>query len=99
MSRSNVYGYDLGRSPDPHAPCRKLPRGQQCDRDGLGGFMGHTCYATLRMTTEERLSRAGSRLQGANQELDAAEREYRLALEAVENLPLLGSAGAPNGDG
>jgi hypothetical protein len=24
-------------------PCHKLPRVQWCDRDGPGGFMGHTC--------------------------------------------------------
>lgn len=24
-------------------PCHALPRDQWCDRDGPGGFMGHTC--------------------------------------------------------
>lgn len=24
-------------------PCRKLPREQWCDKNGPGGFMGHTC--------------------------------------------------------
>jgi len=25
-------------------PCHHLPRAQWCDRNGPGGFMGHTCY-------------------------------------------------------
>lgn len=25
-------------------PCRALPREQQCDHAGPGGFMGHTCF-------------------------------------------------------
>lgn len=24
-------------------PCHKLPKDKWCDKDGLGGFMGHTC--------------------------------------------------------
>lgn len=27
-------------------PCHSRPREQWCDRDGPGGFMGHTCHIT-----------------------------------------------------
>jgi hypothetical protein len=30
-----------GELPEP--PCRRLPREKWCDRNGPGGFMGHTC--------------------------------------------------------
>lgn len=34
-------------------PCHQLPRNRWCDRDGPGGFMGHTCLTT----TESIMSR------------------------------------------
>jgi hypothetical protein len=31
-------------TPMEEPPCHSLPRDQWCDREGPGGFMGHTCY-------------------------------------------------------
>lgn len=39
-------------------PCHAKPREQWCDRDGRGGFMGHTCDTPpirIALTLDERL--------------------------------------------
>lgn len=40
--------------------------------------------ACRRAEADERLSKAATRMKKANEELDAAEREHRLALEAID---------------
>jgi hypothetical protein len=39
--RAAARAQELTRS----IPCRSKPRSEWCDRDGPGGFMGHTCIA------------------------------------------------------
>ena len=49
-------------------PCRKLPREEQCDYKGKGGFMGHTC---------QRVSDKDHRLQITEQKIREAVRLVR----------------------
>ena len=68
-------------------PCHEHPRESWCDRDGPGGFMGHTCVERWRAHLERDLDYQASRLRMANDELNLVERAYgdaRRKLEAFE---------------
>lgn len=41
IMKAERFGYDNSH-PDNY-PCRSKPKEEWCDKDGLGGFMGHTC--------------------------------------------------------
>src|SRR5262245_34595005 len=36
-------------------PCHSRPQSEWCDRDGAGGFMGHTCEPEVTLTRDEIL--------------------------------------------
>lgn len=59
-------------------PCHSKPQSEWCDREGPGGFMGHTCKTTARIVAQ-------SRLRAAERDFSAAENELHEANMKLEN--------------
>ena len=73
------YTWDLERMDAARAdpPCHSRPKEQWCDREGPGGFMGHTCTAPLSditarkyVTTSDSLARILGEVEGRRAEQD-----------------------------
>lgn len=65
-------------------PCHEHPPENWCDRDGPGGFMGHTCITRYRMRFQSDLDYQASRLRLANEELSRVEHDYGEASRKLE---------------
>lgn len=73
-------------------PCHQKPREEWCDRDGPGGFMGHTCLVVPGMFVRraELVRRVGEELTRAylkhGREQWGRHEFYAILLEEVEEL-------------
>lgn len=66
-------------------PCHEHPKENWCDRDGPGGFMGHTCIERHRSELRRNKNLASEDIRIAEEDTRKAMTRYHQASDALDD--------------